>query len=77
MSVAVPVGVRLHRKGGPKLTDLAGQFMAELAGRLPERHFVLCADGAYASLAGAGLPRTTVVSPMQRDAALYGPPRRA
>ena len=41
---------------------------------MPERHFVLCADGAYASLAGAGLPRTTVVSRMRRDAALYGPP---
>ena len=74
MPVAVPVGLRLHRKGGNKLTELAGQLMAELAGRLPERRFVLCADGAYASLAGAGLPRTTVVSRMRRDAALYGPP---
>ena len=74
MPVAIPVGVALHRKGGPKLPELARGLMAELAGRLPERRFVLCADGAYAGLAGKDLPRTTVVSRMRRDAALYGPP---
>lgn len=73
MPIAIPVGVRLHRKGGPTLTELARQLMVELAGRLPERRFVLCADGAYATLAGDELPRTTVVSRMRRDAALYGP----
>ena len=74
MPIAIPVGVRLHRKGGPTLTELARQLMAELAGRLPDRRFILCADGAYATLAGDDLPRTTVVSRMRRDAALYGPP---
>ncbi|MGH8999647.1 MAG: IS701 family transposase [Acidimicrobiia bacterium] len=74
MPVAVPVGVRLHRKGGPTLTELARQLMAGLAGTFPDRRFVLCADGAYASLAGDELPRTTVISRMRRDAALYGPP---
>jgi len=74
MPVAVPVGVALHRKGGPKLPELARGLVAELAGRLPGRHFVLCCDGAYAGLAGKALPRTTVVSRMRRDAAIYGPP---
>ncbi len=74
MPIAIPVGVRLHRKGGPTLNELAGQLMVELAGRLPERRFILCADGADASLAGDDLPRTTVVSRMRRDAALYEPP---
>lgn len=74
MPVAIPVGVALHRKGGPKLPQLARGLMAELAGRLPERHLVLCADGACAGLAGKDLPRVTVVSRMRRDAALYGPP---
>ena len=73
MPIAVPVGVRLHRKGGTKLPALAAELMAELAARLPERRFVLCADGAYACLAGEQLPRTTVISRMRRDAALYGP----
>jgi len=38
---------------------------------------MLCADGAYASLARRGLPRTTLTSRMRRDAALYeaAPPR--
>ena len=57
MPIAVPVGIRLHRKGGTKLPALAAELMAELAARLPERHFVLCADGAYACLAGDHLPR--------------------
>ena len=74
MPIAIPVGVALHRKGGPKLPELARGLMAELAGRLPGRDFVLCCDGAYAGLAGKGLPRTIVVSRMRRDAALYGPP---
>jgi hypothetical protein len=74
MPIAVPVGIRLHRKGGPKLPALAAGLMIEMAERLPARSFILCADGAYACLAGNGLPRTTVVSRMRRDAALFGPP---
>jgi hypothetical protein len=73
MPIAIPVGIRLHRKGAATLTELARCLMVELAGRLPERRFVLCADGAYATLAGADLPSTTVVSRMRRDAALFGP----
>jgi hypothetical protein len=72
MPVALPVGVALHRKGGTKLPALAAGLMTGQAGRLPERRFVLCADGAYACLAGEDLPRTTVVSRMRRDAALFG-----
>ena len=74
MPIAIPVGLRLHRKGGAKLPALAAELMTELANRLPYRRFTLCADGAYACLAGDGLPRTTVVSRMRRDAALFGPP---
>jgi hypothetical protein len=73
MPIGVPVGVRLHRKDGPKTTELAEQVVRELAGWLPGRSFLLCADGAYACLAGRHLPRTTVVSRMRRDAALYEP----
>ncbi|MDQ2729430.1 MAG: transposase [Actinomycetota bacterium] len=73
MPVGVPVGVRLHRKNGPKTTELAADIIVELAAWLPERHFCLCGDGAYACLAGRALPRTTVTSRMRRDAALYEP----
>jgi hypothetical protein len=56
------------------MPELAAQMMAELADSLPEASFVLCGDGAYATLAGMELERTAVVSRMCRDAALYGPP---
>lgn len=75
--LGLPVNMRLHRKAGPTTVELAGQMMTELAGWLPDRDFALCADGAYASLTGTGLPRTSVTSRLRRDAALYqaAPPR--
>ncbi len=75
--IGVPVGVRLHRKGGPTTLDLATEMVTEIASWLPQRSFSLCADGAYASLARRGLPRTTLTSRMRREAALYeaAPPR--
>jgi hypothetical protein len=71
MEISVPVNVRLHRKDGPTMPALAAEMMAELAAWLPERSFVVCADGAYATLAGEHLERTAVVSRMRRDAAIY------
>ncbi len=77
MPIGVPVGVRLHRKGGPTTLDLAEQILQQLACWLPERNFVLCADGAYASLVARQLPRTKFISRIRRDAALYekAPPK--
>lgn len=77
MPLALPVGVRLHAKGGPTMPELAVQLMADLAAMLPDTSFILCADGAYATVAGMGLERTVVVSRMRRDAALYesAPPK--
>jgi hypothetical protein len=75
--LALPMNVRLHRKGGATLPDLSAEMMGELAGWFPTRSFVLCTDGAYATLAGRGLERTHIVSRMRRDAALFeaAPPR--
>lgn len=70
--VAVPLNVRVHRKHDETTTIAhAAAMLTELAGWLPGRSFHLCADGAYATLAGAGLPRTQITSRMRRDAALY------
>ncbi len=70
--IGIPVNVRLHRKADPTTTVAhAAAMIGELAGWLPERSLHLCADGAYASLAGVGLPRTHLTSRMRRDAALY------
>src|ERR1019366_380776 len=74
----LPVNARLHKKKDPITTvEHATQMMGELASWLPDRQLHLCADGAYATLAGADLPRTQVTSRMRRDGALYeaAPPR--
>lgn len=72
--IALPVNARLHRKNDTTSTvEHAAAMLTELAGWLPERTFHLCADGAYASLCGAGLPRIQVTSRMRRDAALFEP----
>ncbi len=70
--IAVPINVRLHKKKDTTTTTAhATAMIGELARWLPERTFHLCADGAYASLAGANLPRTHLTSRIRRDAALY------
>jgi DDE superfamily endonuclease len=72
--VAVPVNVRVHKKHDVTTTIAhAAAMITEIAGWLPDRCFHLVADGAYATLAGAGLPRTQLTSRMRRDAALYEP----
>lgn len=71
--IGLPIGARLHRKGGPTTIDLATEMLQALADWLPERSFALAADGAYATLCGKGLARMSVTSRMRRDAALYEP----
>ena len=72
--IALPVNARLHRKNDTTSTvEHAAAMVRELACWLPDREFHLCGDGAYASLCGAGLPRTHVTSRIRRDAALYQP----
>jgi hypothetical protein len=69
--LALPIDMRLYRKGGPSHLDLALEMIEEVARWLPGHTFVLGADGAYASLAGRERPRTHLVSRMRRDAAVY------
>ena len=72
--LALPINLRLYRKGGPSHLDLAVAMIEEIAEWLPSRCFRLACDGAYASLAGRALPRTHLTSRLRRDAALYDPP---
>ena len=72
--IGVPINVRLRRKGDPTpTTEHAATMIRQLAEWLPERHFQLCCDGAYATLAGAGLPRCHITSRIRRNAALFQP----
>ncbi len=76
--LGLPINVRVYRKGGKSHAELAEDMIRELADWCPHRRFHLCADGAYACLAGRQLPRTHFTSRMRRDAALFAlaPPRR-
>lgn len=56
MSAGLPVLMRVHRKGGPTLIELASQMPHKVHQWLPEHSFRVCADGFYASLAGAKIP---------------------
>lgn len=74
MPIALPINARLHRKKDDTTTvEHAAQMLTELARWLPDRQLHLCADGAYASLAGADLRQMKITSRMRRDAALYEP----
>ena len=76
--LGLPIASRLYRKCGPTRLVLAKQMIEEIADMLPGYRFELVCDGAYAGLAGDELPRTTVISRMRRDAALFelAPQRR-
>jgi hypothetical protein len=73
MPLALPVCVRLYRRQGPTHIELAAALIRELADWVPEREFLVVADGAYSSLARANLPRTVMVSRTRKNAELYDP----
>jgi len=69
--LGLPINMRLHRKNGPTLIELATQMLTEVALWLPQRRFLCSADGFYASLAGQDIPNTHMISRMRRDANIY------
>ena len=75
--LGLPINMRLHRKNGPTLVELAIQMIDEVRQWLPERSFRVVADGFYATLAGK-IPNTvTIISRIKRNANLYDlPPKR-
>lgn len=73
--LGLPILMRLHRKQGASLIDLAQEMLQQVAAWLPERAFRLHADGFYATLAGRSLVHVHLISRMRRDADLYEPVR--
>lgn len=77
MPLGLPIRMKVHRKKGDSLTDLALQMLHEVSESFPERAFRVHADGFYASLAGGLPPRVHLISRIRRDAVLYDlPPQR-
>ncbi|NIP22259.1 MAG: hypothetical protein GWN81_10320, partial [Phycisphaerae bacterium] len=69
--LGLPINMRVHRKNGPTLIELASQMLTEVALWLPQRRFLCSADGFYASLAGEDIANTHIISRMRRDANIY------
>lgn len=75
--LGLPMNMRLHRKHGPTLIELAAEMINEVKKWLPERLFRVVGDGFYATLAGKALDGATIVSRIKRNANLYDlPPKR-
>lgn len=73
LKLALPVGQRLYRKQASTHIKLAVEMLTAVAEWLPEREFVVVADGAYSPLARTRLERTTVISRSRKNAELYDP----
>ncbi len=69
--LGLPINMRIYRKGGPSHLDLAERMLLEAMEWFPGRRVRLCADGAYASLAGRVPESVSFTSRMRKDAALY------
>lgn len=75
--IGLPIHMRLHRKNGPTLIELAVEMMQEVRTWLPKRHLRLVGDGFYAALASHPMKEVTVISRIRRNANLYDlPPKR-
>ena len=74
--LGLPINMRLHRKNGPTLIELAQQMIDEVIPWFPEREFQVGADGFYAPLAGKDLSGATMISRLQRNAEIYDLPKK-
>jgi hypothetical protein len=75
--LGLPIHMRVHRKKGPTLIELAAQMINDVRQWLPDRPFRVVADGFYATLAGKDMGAVTRISRIRRDANLYDlPPQR-
>ena len=75
--LGLPINMRLHRKNGPTLIELAVEMINEVKQWFPERLFRIIGDGFYATLSGKTLQKVTIISRIRRDANLYElPPKR-
>jgi len=84
--LALPIMARLNPKapsskkkgrGSAKkhtTVSLMSEMIHRIATRMPERRFVVCGDGAYASVAKQLPDNVQLVSRIRKDAALFAPP---
>jgi hypothetical protein len=69
--LGLPINMRLHRKNGLSIIELAQEMLTEVALWLPDRRFLCHCDGFYAPLASVKIPGTHIISRIRRDATIY------
>jgi hypothetical protein len=74
--LGLPINMRLHRKHGPTLNDLAEQMLQEVRQWFPQRAFTVGADGFYANLIGRERASIHLISRIRHDAAIYDLPKK-
>jgi hypothetical protein len=74
--IGLPINIRLHRKNGPTIIELAQQMLEQINQWLPKRAFRVAADGFYAPLAGKEMTNTHLVSRIQRNAKIFDLPTK-
>ena len=74
--LGLPINMRLFRKGESNLIDLAEQMLHEVMYWLPQREFIACGDGFYATLVGRATRRMEIISRIRRDAKIFALPSK-
>lgn len=75
--LGLPVNMRLHRKNGPTLIELAMEMINEVRQWLPKRSYRVVGDGFYATLAGKDLDGVVIISRIKRNANIFDlPPKQ-
>ncbi len=76
--IALPINLRIHRKGGPTPVELVTTMIYEVATWLPQRRWTWVVDSGYTALAGSVLPKGHVIqSRLRKNTVVYDlPPER-
>ena len=72
--LGLPINMRLFRKNQSNLIDLAEEMLQEVMHWLPQRQFIACGDGFYATLVGRTTQQMEIISRIRCDAKIFALP---
>ena len=72
--LGLPINMRLFRKNQSNLIDLAEEMLPEVMYWLPQRQFIACGDGFYATLVGRTTQQMEIISRIRCDAKIFALP---
>jgi hypothetical protein len=74
--LGLPINLRLFRKNKSNLIDLAEEMLRQVTQWLPQRKFIACGDGFYATLVGRPIRQVEFISRIRYDAKIFALPSR-